>query len=230
MVAIPAAFGLVLPGASTRAEYFTYSSTVTVDSPGSTISPASGGPAVVVTTPGGTAVTFNAISTSAVANAANSTQFNFGSIETTTDNSTPSQTGLGFGFTYNVTLTNYTDSTGAKSDGSASFAVHGMLNGSIGQGRAVALTDVTTYTMNPPSPIQVGSQNYYISLQYPNGAPIFVGPAVTANGDTTGNFGAIISSSPIKAVPEPASFALVGMGVAGLIGLTMRRRMLLSVR
>ena len=63
---------------------------------------------------------------------------------------------------------------------------------------------------------------YNISLNNRSGNPVFVGPAVDANGDTTGNFGMLIS---VNAVPEPGSIALMGSGLVGLLGYSMRRRM-----
>ena len=154
--AAAAALGLTLTGSVAQAEYFTYTSTVTVNSAnttaGSSITPTGGGNAVTVTTPAGTTVKFGTVSSSAPANGASLSQQNIGTLDVTTTTTTPSEPNLSFGFTYNVTLTNYTDVAGNNSTGTGTMAVSGVLQGSIGFGRAVALTNLSTYTMSPFQP------------------------------------------------------------------------------
>jgi hypothetical protein len=128
----------------------------------------------------------------------------FGLIDVLVVNATPLQA-ISIPFTFNVTITDYaTDVVGAP-QGSGVFSVNGVISGTIGAGRKVNLNNIV---VNPVAPILIGNDLYSMTFNtiVPPG-PFFPG-AIGAH---------------VEIVPEPTTYAMLGMGVVGLAIPALRR-------
>lgn len=128
----------------------------------------------------------------------------FGLIDTLVVNATPLQN-LTIPFTFDVTITDYPTDIMINPTGSAVFQVTGTMSGTIGAGRKVNLSNIV---VNPVATQFIGGNEYSLVFNtvVPPG-PFFPG-AIGAH---------------VEIVPEPATWAMLGMGALA-IGCVIRRR------
>jgi hypothetical protein len=128
----------------------------------------------------------------------------FGLIDVLVVNATPLQN-ISIPFTFNVTITDYATDVVGVPQGSGVFAVNGVISGTIGAGRKVNLSNIV---VNPVAPIAIGGDLYSMTFNtiVPPG-PFFPG-AIGAH---------------VEIVPEPATYAMLGMGAVGLAIPALRR-------
>jgi len=199
---------------SARAEFFEYTSTVEITSflspPGSTVvSTAGGGTTASITAPGtGNSVVLNAQNSSLVNLHQNAfVGTNIVPLSLDPNGDTPTADNFDFNFTLRVTVTDYPTPIAGAPNGTGTFTFLGRLTGAVGN----FASNLTLFSFAPsPQSLFIGTETYTVSF---NG---FTPPGIDNNG-TLG--------LRVRAVPEPTSLALLGLGGVGALGLTLRRRM-----
>jgi hypothetical protein len=128
----------------------------------------------------------------------------FGLIDVLVVNATPLQV-ISIPFTFNVTITDYATDINVNPQGSGIFVITGNISGTIGAGRKVNMSNIV---VNPVAPILIGNDLYSMTFNtiVPPG-PFFPG-AIGAH---------------VEIVPEPATCAMLGMGLVGLAFPAVRR-------
>jgi hypothetical protein len=205
---LAAVVGFCRPGS---AEYFQFSTTTTIGSvtPGGSSITGDGTNFVTIMTPvpATTPIQFTGLASTGLENLVaidGGTDLVFGLIDVLVVNATPLQT-ISIPFTFNVSITDYaTDVVGAP-EGTGVFAVNGVISGTIGSGRKVNMNNIV---VNPVAPILIGGDLYSMTFNtiVPPG-PFFPG-AIGAH---------------VEIVPEPATYAMLGMGAVGLAIPALRR-------
>jgi hypothetical protein len=220
LAGMAATLALAVPGDRAHAEYFEFSTTVSV-SPITGISSTSnnGSTNVVMTTNGGDSISLTALASGGGGHnnaGGDGTDIRFGEIGVGVTASTTYQV-ISFGFTYSLTLTDYSAATGGSALGQGTIQVSGLLGDSIGSGKASNLNDLKNYATNPANGvIFVGSVSYAYILTPNSYTP--PGP------DHTGAFGGHVSVGLVS-VPEPGAWASLSIGLTGVAGLFFRQRL-----
>ena len=191
------------------AEYFQFSTTTTIGAvtPLPTNITGNGTNSAVITSSGGTLIVFSGLFTNMTENLVafdGGTDLVFGSIDVQVLNATPQQN-ISIPFTFDVTITDYPTDTVTTPDGSGVFHVSGSISGKFGPGRKVNMNNIV---LNPVSPILIGGDLYSMNLNtiVPPG-PFFPG----------------YIGAHVEIIPEPATFALFGLGLVGLATPAVRR-------
>lgn len=214
----------VAPAVQTaHAEYFEYIATATVD-PITGISSIDGNnsSAVTIHTDAGDTLDMTGISSAGVSpwhlsGLGAGTSVSFGQLGVNVNgNPTVPARDIAFNFTYTVTISDYANpAVGDPAEGAGTITVSGMLSGSLGSGRTFNLTNLQNYATDPANgQVTIGNTLYTVSLS-PFTPPGFGAPA---------SFGAIITASPVVAVPEPVSMLSTALGFLGVGGLLVRNR------
>jgi hypothetical protein len=213
-LALVAGMGTELRRAS--AEFFDYTTTISV-TPISGITNATGGgtPLVTLTTSGSDSITLqgNASSGPLHINAGTpGTDITFANIAVSvTDTSTAQD--VSFDFVYTLNLTNFAEeAVGGPQQGTAQVLVSGTLSGSLGAGRKANINDLKNYATTPSNGlVTMGGIPYTVTLN-----------AYTPPGpDNPGAFGAHV----VAAVPEPDAFVSLALGLVGVVGYVSRGRL-----
>jgi len=212
--------GLAAGARPARAEFFDFSTTVTLSNPtaGSVIGGGNGTSSVVLDTPGAGDLTITGENSSAVPHTTatgNGSQIVYSTLTFAGLDATTPASPIGYNFVYNLTLTDYATATSTTPLGTGVVSISGRWDGSIGPGEAANLDTLTDYTVSPAS-ITIGGFQYNIALGSP-GIGFFVTPPGPTN---PGTMGARIT----VAVPEPGSVVLLGLGGLGLVGVSRRWR------
>jgi hypothetical protein len=221
IASLAAAMALIASSDRARAEYFEYSSSVTVNlGTGIKTITNNNSPNVVLTTSGNDAISMlgNASAHSASHDDAtgDGTDIVFGNIGVSVNANSPYQP-ISFTFTYALTLTDYNSATGGSIQGTGTIQLSSMLGDSIGGGKKVNLNSLKTFALTPANGIaNVGSSSYGYLISPNSYTP--PGP------DHMGSFGAHVSLA-LNTVPEPGSWASLSIGLTGLVGLFFRRRL-----
>jgi hypothetical protein len=163
--------------------------------------------AVTLTTAGGTNIQFTGLQSTGPENLVavdGGTDVVFGLVDTLVVNATTLQN-LTIPFSFDLTITDYATDTIGAPNGSALFQVTGTMKGTIGSGRKVNLSNIV---VNPVANQIIGGKEYSVVFNtiVPPG-PFFPG-AIGAH---------------VEIVPEPSTWAMLGMGVAAM-GYIIRRR------
>lgn len=202
---------------SAHAEFFEYTGTVSVN-PITGFSSVSdnGTGTVTLTTSGGETVTLNVTPSNDPSYHINATGLGsdivFSTISVAPSPSTALQD-IGFEFTYSITITDYANEmSGGAALGSGTFDISGLLNGSIGSGRAVNLNNLQNYAVSPTSQV-IGGARYTVTP----GQFFFTPPGVGRDG----TFGVHVEA---QAIPEPVSVISTAMGFLALGGFLARGR------
>jgi len=209
--------GLLLTAPAARAEFFEFTSTITIDQTGNTPNvPGSGsGATSTFTTPGGNVVTLNALDSIQLPPRQNGqgAGTDIVPLNISVGATAPMET-IDFGFTLTVTFVDYPSLFAANPTPGTSpltFTFTGRIGGSIGDFQ----TNLDLLSFAPPASLgQTGNIEYLVNLKVPNG---FAPPGVDQDGRLTLHV-------RTRAVPEPGSLALLGMGGAGALGMFLRRR------
>lgn len=193
------------------AEFFQFSTTTTIGAVtpvGSSImNNGSNFVTIMTPVPATTPIQFTGLASTGLENlvaTGGGTDLVFGLIDVLVVNATPLQA-ISIPFTFNVTITDYATDVVGVPQGSGVFAVNGVISGTIGAGRKVNLNNIV---VNPVAPILIGNDLYSMNFNtiVPPG-PFFPG-AIGAH---------------VEIVPEPTTYAMLGMGVVGLAIPALRR-------
>lgn len=190
------------------AGYFQFSTTTTIGDVAPSIVTNNNTDFVTITTPASTDIQFTGLATTGPENLVGidgGTDLVFGLISLMLVNATPQQS-ISIPFTFNVTITDYLgDTTASGATGSGTFAVNGLLSGTIGAGRKAIWDSIV---IDPVSPILIGDELYSMEFNtiVPPG-PFFPG-AIGAR---------------VAIVPEPAACTMLGFGLIGLAIPAIRR-------
>ncbi len=209
---------LAVAAPAARADFFTYDTTVNVDT-GSLV----GLTGVVNNDTNNVIVNGNGFSVNLrgtlgmdrVSGLGAGSNIVFSTIEVDTTPTTPLVDPVSMNITFTLNLTDYQGAAGPAT-GTGSVQVVANLAGSVGAGRTVRLNNLRTYATIPASgTFAVGAATYNADLFLPGlGGANFTAPGA----DSMGTFGA-----QIRAVPEPSTFVLAGLGLVGLVGARYRR-------
>ena len=191
------------------ADFFQFGTTVTL---GAVAPPPSGlvgnGTASVsLSTALGTQIQFTGLQTTGLENLVaigGGTDVVFGLIDTLVVNATPFEN-ITIPFAFDLTVTDYPTDVVGVPNGSGVFQVTGTMSGTIGAGRKVNLNNIV---VNPVANQVIGGSEYSVVFNtiVPPG-PFFPG-AIGAH---------------VEIVPEPATWAMLGMGAIAM-GYAIRRR------
>ncbi len=211
-----AAAVLALFAGASRADYIGFSTSLTlnsVDPSGSTIT-GNKTPDVGIKTPDGTSITMLGLSSPDPINhigvSGAGTDIIFGKITPNLLATTPNQQ-VNIGFTFNLTLTDFSVPVGGVETGAETIQITGTLSGTVGDGLKVNLNQIQNYVTSPADGlVQVGTGKYLVTLN----------PFIPPGPNQAGLFGA-----HIRVVPEPGSLVLLSLGGGlGLVGFLRRRR------
>lgn len=208
---------LLATASSSQAEYFEFTTTVSISPTPGTYTPSG----ATITNTGGTSASFstgnNSVSLTAADSNPSPPHLN-GSLGTSiTPLTLTAATGainenVAFDFTINLTITNYTTLTTPTAGSSGTISLSGRLGGSLGNGAA----DLSLLSFaNSPQTIQIDNELYSISLKS------FGSPTLDTGGQLQLSVSSVVGG---RAVPEPGSFALIGIGVVGAFGIYRRRK------
>jgi len=211
--------GALMVATPARAEMFQFSTDVSINPVGTTptIPPATistitedfGSPAVtypaqLFDTGGGNGVALLALNSNGVTSDASSggTDISFGAVDGSRNTGAATETIL-FNFTYTLTI------TGTTTPGTGTTTLTGQISGTMGENA----TNLAVLNFAPQSGVVTtsGGETYDVSTI----APAAVG------GD---NFTTLAAHVTSRAIPEPGSLTLLGLGGMGVLGMLHRRR------
>lgn len=194
---------------TSSADFFQFGTTVNIGAvvPAPNNLVGNGTSAVTLTTAGNTTIQFTGLDSSGPENLVaidGGTDVVFGLIDVLVVNATPLQN-LTIPFAFDLTITDYATDTVGVPTGNGVFQITGTMTGTVGAGRKVNLSNIT---VNPVANQFIGGNEYQVVFNtiVPPG-PFFPG-AIGAH---------------VQVVPEPATWAMLGMGVVAL-GYAARRR------
>lgn len=216
--------GLVASAPSARADYFEFTSTISIDTTvgsytpaGSVIVNAPGGASGSLTTPNGNQLILNALSSNQnlPRNNGSGQGTDITPMNLNANSAFPTDM-IGLHFILTLTLTDYEGPLDLVPQGGTnpvSFVFNGTIGGQLGnfQSNLNLLTFVPAQVTE-----QVGNSIYTITLNN------FSSPGT----DSDGRLSLHVTA---RSVPEPGSIALVGIGGVGVFGLFLRRRVKASV-
>jgi hypothetical protein len=191
------------------ADFFQFGTTVTLGAvnPVPTSIVGNGSSSVTLTTAANTLIQFNGLGSAGPENLVaigGGTDVVFGLVDALVVNATPFQA-LTIPFSFDLSITDYNADVIGVPTGTGIFQVTGTLSGTIGAGRKVNLNNIS---VNPVPTQLIGGKEYSVVFNtvVPPG-PFFPG-AIGAH---------------VEIVPEPATWAMLGMGALA-IGYVARRR------
>jgi hypothetical protein len=225
----------VLASGQAFGEYFEYSASVSIsNTKGLAVQSGNGTQQVELqTTAGPNTVPISIIGNSSNsaatghvdATAPNGTDVTFGYLAVKADANSSFSGPVSLDFAYTLDITDYDSPLGGSPVGSpVAVELTGTLSGTIGQGRAVNLSNLSNYKVNGASSalVTIGSANYMITptlFQAPGPYSPPSGPLGLPSG--LGSLGAHI----VATVPEPGSVALMAVGGGLLMAGLMRKRL-----
>jgi len=190
--------GLFGTAPSAKAEFFDFTSTI------------NGGPSLTINTAGGNQIILSALNSVGTPHNNATLGTDIVPLDVNANSNTGTVDTVNTTFTLTLLVTDFPTLNGATpSPGTpnpATFTFNGTITGTIGDGSS--LLDILSFA---PQSGPVAGENYTISY----GA--FAPPGLASDGRLT----LVVRA---RAVPEPGSIALLGMGGVGALGMFLRRR------
>jgi len=209
---------LSLAAPSARAEFFEYTTTVTIDTTAGSFTPAAsiivnGVTTASITTPNGNQLILNSLNSTPAIPHINGGGLgaDIGVLNLNANAAFASET-LGVNFTMTVTITDYAGAlvvppTAGPNPNPVTFTFTGRIGGQLGNFQSNL--DLLTFAPSPSS-AGVGGAQYIVELKN------FASPGTDQDGRLTLHVTA--------AVPEPSSVAMLGLGGLGALGMFRRSR------